>query len=79
MYPSHITAEIGRMRAEEMRGRADRYRLARMARRHPEDPRPNEKPLARFRVYVARKALAIVGLGNTGRAATEGAGGRRPR
>jgi hypothetical protein len=65
MYqPSHITTEIGRMRAEEMRARAERYRTIQKAKQHRKaesEPEPEES-LSRSRIYVYRKALGIVGL-----------------
>jgi hypothetical protein len=65
MYqPSHATTEIGRMRAEEMRTRAERYRTIQKAKQHKKtesEPEP-EASLGRSRTFVYRKALGIVGL-----------------
>ena len=73
MHPSqHITEEIGRLRAEEMRARAEQYRLVQMARRQHEDSKPAEKPLTRFRIDVYRKALGILGLAHIGRGRLQG-------
>ena len=62
MYqPSHITTEIGRMRAEEMRARAERYRTIQKAKQHKKTE-PEEEAPSRSRTFVYRKALGIVGL-----------------
>jgi hypothetical protein len=62
MYqPSHITTEIGRMRAEEMRARAERYRTIQKAKQHKKTE-PEEEVPSRSRTFVYRKALGIVGL-----------------
>jgi hypothetical protein len=65
MYqPSHFTTEIGRMRAEEMRARAERYRTIQKAKQHKKaesEPEPEES-LSRSRTFVYRKALGVVGL-----------------
>jgi hypothetical protein len=65
MYqPSHFTTEIGRMRAEEMRARAERYRTIQKAKQHKkaESQQEAEEPLSRSRIFVYRKALGVVGL-----------------
>jgi hypothetical protein len=63
MYqPSHATTEIGRMRAEEMRARAERYRTIQKAKQHKAEPEKEEEPLSHPRTFVYRKALGIVGL-----------------
>ena len=65
MYqPSHATTEIGRMRAEEMRTRAERYRTIQKAKQHKKtesEPEP-EASLGRSRTFVYRRALGIAGL-----------------
>jgi hypothetical protein len=63
MYqPSHITTEIGRMRAEEMRARAERYRTIQKAKQHKKTEPEEENAPSRSRIFVYRKALGIVGL-----------------
>jgi hypothetical protein len=65
MYqPSHFTTEIGRMRAEEMRARAERYRTIQKAKQHKktESEEEPEESLSRSRTFVYRKSLGIVGL-----------------
>jgi hypothetical protein len=63
MYqPSHITTEIGRMRAEEMRARAERYRTIQKAKQHKKTEPEEENAPSRSRTFVYRKALGIVGL-----------------
>jgi hypothetical protein len=62
MYqPSHATTEIGRMRAEEMRARAERYRMIQKAKQHRK-AEPEEESLSRTRSVVYRRALGIAGL-----------------
>jgi hypothetical protein len=63
MYqPSHATTEIGRMRAEEMRARAERYRTIQKAKQHKKAESEEEVSLTRSRSVVYRKALGIAGL-----------------
>jgi hypothetical protein len=63
MYqPNHATTEIGRMRAEEMRARAERYRTIQKAKQHKKEPEEEEESLSHSRTFVYRKALGIVGL-----------------
>jgi hypothetical protein len=63
MYqPSHATTEIGRMRAEEMRARAERYRTIQKAKQHKKAESEEEVSLSRSRSVVYRKALGIAGL-----------------
>jgi hypothetical protein len=63
MYqPSHATTEIGRMRAEEMRARAERYRTIQKAKQHKKAEPEEEVSLTRSRSVVYRKALGIAGL-----------------
>ena len=63
MYqPSHATTEIGRMRAEEMRARAERYRTIQKAKQHRKAESEEEASLSRSRSVVYRKALGIAGL-----------------
>jgi hypothetical protein len=63
MYqPSHATTEIGRMRAEEMRARAERYRTIQKARQHKKAEAEAEVTLSRPRSVVYRKALGVAGL-----------------
>jgi hypothetical protein len=64
MYqPNHATTEIGRMRAEEMRARAERYRTIQKAKQHKKtNSEEHEEAPSRSRIYVYRKALGIVGL-----------------
>jgi hypothetical protein len=64
MYqPSHFSTEIGRMRAEEMRARAERYRTIQKAKQHKkEESEEEEESLSPSRSLVYRKALGAVGL-----------------
>ena len=64
MYqPNHATTEIGRMRAEEMRARAERYRTIQKAKQHKKtESEEQEVASSRSHIYVYRKALGIVGL-----------------
>jgi hypothetical protein len=63
MYqPSHATTEIGRMRAAEMRARAERYRTIQKAQQHKKAESEEEVSLSRSRSVVYRKALGIAGL-----------------
>jgi hypothetical protein len=64
MYqPNHATTEIGRMRAEEMRVRAERYRTIQKAKQHKKvESEEEEESLSHSRTFVYRKALGIVGL-----------------
>jgi hypothetical protein len=63
MYqPTHATTEIGRMRAEEMRARAERYRTIQKAKQHRKAESEEEAALSRSRSVVYRKALGIAGL-----------------
>jgi hypothetical protein len=63
MYqPSHATTEFERMRAEEMRARAERYRRIQKAKQHKKTDSEDEEAPSRSRIFVYRKALGIVGL-----------------
>jgi hypothetical protein len=64
MYqPNQATTEIGRMRAEEMRARAERYRTIQKAKQHKKhESEEEEESLSHSRTFVYRKALGIVGL-----------------
>jgi hypothetical protein len=63
MYqPNHATTEIGRMRAEEMRARAERYRTIQKAKQHKKPESAEEVSFSRSRSIVYRKALGIAGL-----------------
>jgi hypothetical protein len=63
MYqPNHATTEIGRMRAEEMRARAERYRTIQKAKQHKKVESEEQEVPSRSRIYVYRKALGVAGL-----------------